>query len=119
MIIKRLENIKEFIANDNSRLKEIINPRKENLKLRYSLAYAQVQKNRKTLKHCLRYSEVYFILKGKGVMHIDAEKRIVKSGDTIYIPPGSVQFIENKGKRPLEFLCIVDPAWKPDCEKIL
>lgn len=119
MIIKRLKNLKEFIAGDNSKLKEIINPKKEGLNVRYSLAYAKVLKNKKTLKHRLKYSEVYFIIAGSGVMHINKEKKTVKSGDTIYIPPGSIQFIENKGELPLEFLCIVDPAWEPECEEIL
>lgn len=119
MRIKQLKRIKEFIAGDNSQLKEIINPRKENLKLRYSLAYARVGKNKRTLKHRLKFSEVYFIVKGTGVMHIGKDKKIVKSADTIYIPPGSIQFIENKGKSPLEFLCIVDPAWEPGCEEAL
>ncbi len=119
MLIKRLKSLKTFIAGDNSRLKEILNPRKENLKLRYSLAYAKVGGYKKTLRHRLRYSEVYFILKGTGVIHINKQKKIVKSGDTIYIPPSSIQFIENKGKTILEFLCIVDPAWEPDCEEVL
>ncbi|MEO0162775.1 MAG: cupin domain-containing protein [candidate division WOR-3 bacterium] len=119
MLIKRLKNLKTFIAGDNSKLKEILNPRKENLELRYSLAYARVGKNKKTLKHRLKYSEVYFILKGIGVMHINNEEKCVKPGDTIYIPPGSIQFIENKGKTPLEFLCIVDPAWEPACEEVV
>lgn len=119
MIIKHLKNLKEFIAGDNSRLKEIINPQKENLKLRYSLACAKVGKNKRTLKHRLKYSEVYFIIKGNGVMHIGKDKKNVKTGDTIYIPPNSVQYIENKGKCPLEFLCIVDPAWRAKCEEVL
>ncbi|MCX7995481.1 MAG: cupin domain-containing protein [candidate division WOR-3 bacterium] len=119
MIIKRLKNLRQFTAGDDSKLKEILNPRKEKLKVSYSLAYAKVGKNKKTLRHRLKYSEVYFILKGTGVMHIDNEKKVVKAGDTIYIPPYSIQFIENKGKTSLEFLCIVDPAWEPDCEEVL
>lgn len=119
MIIKHLKNLKEFTAGDNSRLKEIINPKKENLKLRYSLAYAKVGKNKRTLKHRLKFSEVYFIIKGNGVMHIGKDKKTVKTGDTIYIPPNSIQYIENKGKVPLEFLCIVDPAWEFKCEEVL
>lgn len=119
MLIKRSKNLKPFIAGDNSKLKEILNPRKENLELRYSLAYAKVGKNKRTLKHRLKYSEVYFILKGTGVMHINTEKKRVRAGDTVYIPPGSIQFIENNGKTPLEFLCIVDPAWELACEEVL
>lgn len=36
----------------------------------------------------------------------------------IYIPPHSKQFIENNGSVNLKFLCIVDPAWKPEDEEV-
>jgi len=119
MKIKNIKDCRQFIANDYSKLREIFNPRKERLKLNYSLAYAKVEPHKKTLKHRLKYTEVYFILKGRGIMHINRQKKIVKSGDTIYIPPDSVQFIENKGRTPLKFLCIVDPAWEQKCEEIM
>ena len=87
--------------------------------MNYSLAYAKVKPGKKTLKHRLKYSEVYYILKGKGVMYIEKEKKTVGPSDTIYIPPGSMQCIENTGKIDLEFLCIVYPAWQPECEEVL
>ena len=52
-------------------------------------------------------------------MHIDKETAKVRSGQAVYIPPGSVQFIENTGRSDLDFLCIVDPAWRPEDEEIL
>jgi mannose-6-phosphate isomerase-like protein (cupin superfamily) len=52
-------------------------------------------------------------------MHIDAESAILKAGQAIYIPPRSTQWIENTGSGPLAFLCIVDPAWRPEDEEIL
>lgn len=119
MKIKKLKDCKQFIAGDNSILREILNPHKESLELNYSLAYAKVKPGKKTLKHRLKYSEVYYILKGKGMMYIDKEKRSVNSGDTIYIPPDSIQSIKNTGKSDLEFLCIVNPPWEPACEEIL
>ena len=36
----------------------------------------------------------------------------------IYIPPDSLQFIQNTGTNDLVFLCIVDPAWKKENETI-
>jgi mannose-6-phosphate isomerase-like protein (cupin superfamily) len=119
MKVMRLKNCPEFIAGDNSRLKEILNPRKEKLKLTYSLAYAMVGPGKKTLRHRLEYTEVYFITKGRGIMHINKRKEDVSAGDTIYIPPGSIQYIENSGRKLLEFICIVEPAWQPECEKVL
>ena len=50
---------------------------------------------------------------------IDDESRDVGPGCAVYIPPGAVQSIENTGAGDLIFLCIVDPAWRPEDEEIL
>ena len=119
MFIKRLRDCSEFTAGDNSRLREIFNPSKEDLKVRYSIAWAQVTCGEKTLPHKLTSAEVYYILKGTGKMHINNEEMSVGVDDTVYIPPDSLQYIENTGEGALEFLCIVDPAWEPDAEQII
>jgi len=119
MTIKHLKNCAQFIAGDNSQLREILNPKKEKLKINYSLAWAKVKPGKKTLPHKLKYSEVYFILSGKGIIHIDNEKKLVQKNDTIYIPPRAIQFIENISKSALKFLCVVDPAWEPEVEQII
>ena len=62
---------------------------------------------------------VYFILKGKGVMHINDESKEVGKDCVVYIPTRSVQFIKNTGGRELEFLCIVTPPWYSRDEEII
>jgi mannose-6-phosphate isomerase-like protein (cupin superfamily) len=52
-------------------------------------------------------------------MRVGRDRRRIKAGDTVYIPPGSVQQVRNTGRRTLVFLCLVDPAWTPECERIL
>jgi mannose-6-phosphate isomerase-like protein (cupin superfamily) len=52
-------------------------------------------------------------------MHIDEEAVKVGPNCAIYIPPRAVQHIENAGSVDLVFLCIVDPAWRPEDEEIL
>ena len=52
-------------------------------------------------------------------MHINSQIEQVEEGSTIYIPPQSIQFIENAGSQDLVFLCIVDPAWKKEDEIVL
>lgn len=118
MLIKDLKKCKEFIAGDNSILKELLNPLKEDIAIRYSLALAKVKHGEITSAHRLKSSEVYYILEGVGEMYIDAEKEKVFAGQVIYIPPNSVQRIKNTGKNDLVFLCIVDPAWKQENEEI-
>jgi mannose-6-phosphate isomerase-like protein (cupin superfamily) len=119
MRIKDLKDCPEFIAGDKAVLRELLNPLKEELALRYSLAWAKVSPGRTTQLHRLRTSEVYYILEGRGEMHIEEEKREVGPGQAIYIPPRSRQCIRNIGRSDLIFLCIVDPAWRPEDEKVL
>ena len=54
MIIKDLNECSEFIAGDNSILKELFNPEKEDISINYSLAHAKVEKGRTTLAHSLK-----------------------------------------------------------------
>lgn len=120
MLIKALQNCTEFIAGNNTILRELLHPDKENIKLRYSLAHAVVKPGEISLWHRLKTaSEVYCILEGEGVMYIDNEFQQVYPGQTIYIPPNARQRIKNTGKTDLKFLCIVDSAWKKEDEEVL
>ncbi len=119
MFIRELNDCPEFFAGDNCRLREILHPDKADLKLRYSLAHAVVKPGLTTWKHRLKTSEVYYIIEGEGVMHVDNESHAVRQGSTVYIPPKAVQAITNAGKTDLKFICIVDPAWRKEDEEVL
>ncbi|MFW9908411.1 MAG: cupin domain-containing protein [Candidatus Thorarchaeota archaeon] len=121
MIIRRLRNQKEIAALDDTRVREFLNPNHgdDSLHLTYSLAHASLAPGKSSLPHRFKEaSEVYYITKGKGIMHIDNEVQEVEPGDVVYIPPKALQYIESVGQMPLEFLCIVDPAWEPDAEEL-
>jgi len=119
MLIVDLKNCKPFAAGDGTALKEMFHPGKQGVSFRYSLAHATLKPGASSVKHRLKTSEVYYLLKGRGRLHIGAESAIVYAGQAVYIPPGSVQYIENTGKTRLEFLCVVDPAWKKQDEDVL
>ena len=65
--------------------------------LRFSLKLTKVYKKpiipnpqgEITYNHRLKTSEVYYILKGRGIMYIDDESAEVKKGQAVYIPPNS------------------------------
>ena len=119
MHLIHLNDCAPFYAGDNTLLREILHPDKAPLNLRYSLAHAVVKPGLTSFLHSLKTSEVYYILQGEGMMHIDDENEKVKPGDTIYIPPKAMQFISNIGNSDLIFICIVDPAWRVEDEIIL
>lgn len=118
MFIQHLKDCPEFIAGDNCTLRELLHPDKAELAIRYSLAHAVVAPGQTTRLHSLCTSEVYYILKGNGIMHIDGEHSVVGRGDAVYIPPGAKQQITNSGSTDLLFLCIVDPAWRSEDENV-
>ena len=118
-LLRNLDGCAEFTAGDNCRLREILHPDKADLALRYSLAHASVAPGQTTWLHTLRTSEVYYILSGEAIMHIDGRSKRVGAGDTVYIPPQAKQQITNNGSADLAFLCIVDPAWRKEDEKVV
>ena len=119
MLLKRLEDCREFTAGDGSILRELLHPGKADLEIGYSLAHAKVRAGKETIAHKLKSAEVYYIMKGKGIVHIDEEVFEVNAGSAVYIPPGAKQYIANTGDRELEFLCIVEPAWRKEDEEVL
>lgn len=119
MFVKYLKDCREFIAGDDSILREILHPEKAGTLIHYSLAHAKVEAGQKTKPHKLKSSEVYYIIAGQGLMHIGQESFEVGPDCTIYIPPNAVQYIENTGNSDLKFLCIVDPAWHQEDEQVL
>lgn len=117
MFVRKINDCPEFVAGDGSLLREYLNPAKEKaLALRYSLALAKVPPGVETKPHSLTYSEVYYIIKGRGVMCVDKEYASVEADSVVYIPPRATQNIKNTGNSDLEFICMVDPAWTPSCE---
>ena len=120
MIIKDAGKIGEFVAGDGTRIKELLSPKSDPVSTSYSLALAIIDPGKKSIPHKLQSSsEVYIIVNGSGVIHIDDEIRSVNVGNVIYIPKGSLQFMENSGMEELIFYCIVDPPWKEEDEVVI
>jgi mannose-6-phosphate isomerase-like protein (cupin superfamily) len=122
MLIKDIKNCNYFKALDNTILCELLHPEKENkdLKINYSIAHAVLKAGESSLAHKLKTSiEIYYILEGNGIMHIDDESEEVLPGQVIYIPANSRQYIQNTGDNELKFLAIVHPMWREDDDELM
>ena len=89
MLIRDIKNCNYFKALDKTILCELLHPdqEKEDLNIDYSIAHAVLKAGESSLVHKLKTSiEVYYILEGKGIMHIEDESEEVQSGQVIYIP---------------------------------
>jgi mannose-6-phosphate isomerase-like protein (cupin superfamily) len=114
-----LNECKQFLAGDHTRLREILHPAKHQLKVGYSLAHGTLGPGQRSKWHVLASSEVYYFIAGQGRFMIDDQVVPVEAGTTLYVPPGGRQSLENTGSKEIEFLCLVDPAWKIEDERVL
>ncbi len=109
----------EFLAGDHTVLRELLHPAKQPLTLGYSLAHGILTSGARSKWHRLRSSEVYYIIAGQGRLTVDDAVVVVEPGSVVYVPPGGKQSLENTGPTAIEFLCLVDPAWRPEDEEVL
>jgi len=54
--------------------------------------------------------QIYHVLEGEGSMEIEAERRIVRKHDVIFIPPGVSHSIRNDGITDLTFIVVTTPV---------
>lgn len=119
MLKRTLAECQEFLAGDHTVLRELLHPTKQAAKIGYSLAHGRLAAGRCSKWHMLTSSEVYYFIAGQGRFTIDGETRPVEPGSVIYVPPGGKQSLENTGTTEVEFLCLVDPAWRVEDEVVL
>ena len=107
MLVKDLKKCPEIKGGDGSIIREMLSPLKDDVEISFSIAHAKVMAGEETLPHRLSSSEIYYILDGQGEMYIDGERKTVREGCLIYIPPNSVQKIKNTGKGDLSFYALL------------
>jgi mannose-6-phosphate isomerase-like protein (cupin superfamily) len=118
MLIVDVNDCPQFVAGDETLLREVLHPAVQAAPIRYSIAHALLKPGRRSLPHRLRGSEVYYFISGRGRMFVNEANSEVRAGVVVYVPPEAIQFVENIGDEDLVFLCIVDPAWRAEDEVV-
>ena len=119
MLIRSESSCHTFTANDGCSIKELLHPARLGIELGFSLAVAEVAAGESTFRHVLSHDEVYYLIAGRGRMHIDDDTQMVQPGDAVMIPRNSVQWIENTGDETLKFVAIVSPPWSATIDRRL
>jgi mannose-6-phosphate isomerase-like protein (cupin superfamily) len=110
-IINR-EHCTPFITKDGSTIRELLAHRNSAIR-KQSLAEATVPVGIRTqLHHHLETEEIYYVLRGTGVITIEDLTRAIGPADAIAIPPGKRHCIENTGAEDLVFLCCCAPGYE-------
>ena len=67
------------------------------------MAYVKVHRHK-------RQEQVYHVIEGEGLMHIDGKDHVVRKHDFIFLPPGVDHSISNTGLVDLVFLVVTSPV---------
>jgi len=112
MDVKNIQEVEAFTTADGSEIRELLAHRNSSIH-KQSLAEARLKPGQKTTPHYHpQTEEIYYILSGKGRMHLADEQRDVGIGDAIAIPPGVAHQIANTGQEMLVFLCCCAPGYE-------
>jgi mannose-6-phosphate isomerase-like protein (cupin superfamily) len=110
--VKNLASVEAFITKDGSEIRELLAYRNSCIR-QQSLAEARLAPGARTAPHFHRLTEeIYYILRGTGLMTIGEETLPVGPNDAIAIPPGAIHTILNSGDQSLVFLCTCAPAYE-------
>ncbi|MGY5148259.1 MAG: cupin domain-containing protein [Candidatus Nitrosopumilus sp. bin_7KS] len=119
MSLRKNSEIESIQGNEGTKIKQYFHPHNTLNGINYSLAQFTLESGKKSKLHKMSSTEIFYILEGSGVLHVNDEIYNLEKNDSVYVPPNSKQFIENVGTSDLKFLCIVEPAWKADDEILL
>ena len=104
-------DLQEFATSERCFITELLNhPSRPDV----SLARARVAPGVATQLHALDVEETYVIEAGGGVMDVGSDRFRVVPGDSILIPKGVSQRIENDGATDLIFLCLCQPRFRAE-----
>ena len=77
---------------------------------RLGVSICQMAPGDEVRRHRHDYEEAYFVVRGRGRMHLEGEGEIVlEPGLSVYIPAGRVHGQVNDGDEPLDIVCSLSP----------
>jgi mannose-6-phosphate isomerase-like protein (cupin superfamily) len=111
-IHKKAASLPFFVASDGCLLAEVIHPTNDGTRADLSVARASLPPGQSTRPHLLEFVEIYYVVSGQGIMHLGEEQVPVEADSCIYLPPHTVQWLQNTSQdQDIVFLCICQPAY--------
>ena len=114
MIVVNVDEVPVTVTDTGTRLRVLLDTTQDG-QGRLSLAMETFSPGQRNAAHWhTELEEIYYIVAGSGEMEIGQERRVVRAGDSILIPPNQVHCLRNTGEVDLRLLCPVAPPWHPD-----
>ena len=107
MNVASLASVEAFTTKDGSTIRELHHTALQ------SLAEAELAAGQTTQRHYhAATEEIYFVVAGSGEMEVDGDRREIRVGDAVLIPPRA--WHEIRALEPLRFLCCCAPPYSDE-----
>lgn len=111
MEVRNRDEAEAFATLDGSTIRVLLDARLGGT-FKQSLAEATLAAGTSTRRHYhARTEEIYVVLKGGGEMEVDGERRALRPGDAVLIPPRAWHEIRADDAGELRFLCCCAPQY--------
>lgn len=111
MHVRALADAEAFTTADGSTIRELLGLPTAPVR-NQSLAEATLAAGQSTQRHYHADSEeIYYVVEGAGEMELDGERRALRVGDAVLIPPGAWHEIR-AGDEGCRFLCCCAPPYR-------
>ena len=111
MIVRALDEAEPFTTADGSTIRELLGLPTAPVR-NQSLAEAALTPGQATQRHYhAETEEIYYVVEGSGEMELDGERRPLRVGDAVLIPPGAWHELR-AGEEGCRFLCCCAPAYR-------
>lgn len=111
MIVRSLAEAEPFTTADGSTIRELLGLPTAPVR-NQSLAEATLSAGQATQRHYHASSEeIYYVVEGSGEMEVDGDRRRLRAGDAVLIPPGARHQVRADDGE-LRFLCCCAPAYR-------
>ena len=79
-----------------------------------SITWVEGETESEQYRHAHDSEQVYVIVAGRGIMHVDGEEKEVGSGTLVFVPRNAVHSIHNHGAEKLVFVTAASPPFEAE-----
>ena len=118
MTINRRESVQRYVRDSGNIESFLLVSAKTSGSADLTVTMVEMQRGGNQMVHSHAPEQMYHIMAGRGIMHVDGEEREVKTGDSISFGPHAKHGLRNTGDTVLKYMSAASPSFSvQECDQ--